>query len=196
MMYKKYAAILYMISLFSFFSYMTLDAKEIENVQDEIVKTYGEYLITVSESKQRNITYYRLEKTMLWDITDEDYTTLLKIVEAEAGGEDYTGKLLVANVVLNRVKDESFPDSITEVVYQTSNGRAQFSPVGSGRIEKVTVSEETITAVTDALNGADESEGALYFAARKYADPDKMQWFDEKLLFLFAYGGHEFFTEY
>ena len=195
-MYKKYAAILYMISLFSFFSYMTLDAKEIENVQDEIVKTYGEFLIPVSESKQRNITYYRLEKTMLWDITDEDYTTLLKIVEAEAGGEDYTGKLLVANVVLNRVKDESFPDSITEVVYQTSNGRAQFSPVGSGRIEKVTVSEETITAVTDALNGADESEGALYFAARKYADPDKMRWFDEKLLFLFAYGGHEFFTEY
>ena len=195
-MYKKYAAILYMISLFSFFSYMTLDAKEIENVQDEIVKTYGEFLIPVSESKQRNITYYRLEKTMLWDITDEDYTTLLKIVEAEAGGEDYTGKLLVANVVLNRVKDESFPDSITEVVYQTSNGRAQFSPVGSGRIEKVTVSEETITAVTDALNGADESEGALYFAARKYADPDKMRWFDEKLLFLFTYGGHEFFTEY
>ena len=195
-MYKKYAAILYMISLFSFFSYMTLDAKEIENVQDEIVKTYGEFLIPVSESKQRNITYYRLEKTMLWDITDEDYTTLLKIVEAEAGGEDYTGKLLVANVVLNRVKDESFPDSITEVVYQTSNGRAQFSPVGSGRIEKVTVSEETITAVNDALNGADESEGALYFAARKYADPDKMRWFDEKLLFLFAYGGHEFFTEY
>lgn len=195
-MYKKYAAILYMISLFSFFSYMTLDAKEIENVQDEIVKTYGEFLVPVSESKQRNITYYRLEKTMLWDITDEDYTTLLKIVEAEAGGEDYTGKLLVANVVLNRVKDESFPDSITEVVYQTSNGRAQFSPVGSGRIEKVTVSEETITAVTDALSGADESEGALYFAARKYADPDKMRWFDEKLLFLFAYGGHEFFTEY
>ena len=195
-MYKKYAAILYMISLFSFLSYMTLDAKEIENVQDEIVKTYGEFLVPVSESKQRNITYYRLEKTVLWDITDEDYTTLLKIVEAEAGGEDYTGKLLVANVVLNRVKDESFPDSITEVVYQTSNGRAQFSPVGSGRIEKVTVSEETITAVTDALNGADESEGALYFAARKYADPDKMRWFDEKLLFLFAYGGHEFFTEY
>lgn len=195
-MYKKYAAILYMISLFSFFSYMTLDAKEIENVQDEIVKTYGEFLVPVSESKQRIITYYRLKKTMLWDITDEDYTTLLKIVEAEAGGEDYTGKLLVANVVLNRVKDESFPDSITEVVYQTSNGRAQFSPVGSGRIERVTVSEETITAVTDALNGVDESEGALYFAARKYADPDKMRWFDEKLLFLFAYGGHEFFTEY
>lgn len=195
-MYKKYAAILYMISLFSFFSYMTLDAKEIENVQDEIVKTYGEYFIPVSESKQRNITYYLLENTVLWDITDEDYTTLLKIVEAEAGGEDYTGKLLVANVVLNRVKDESFPDSITEVVYQTSNGRAQFSPVGSGRIEKVSVSEETIAAVTDALNGVDESEGALYFAARKYADPDKMRWFDEKLLFLFAYGGHEFFTEY
>ena len=195
-MYKKYAAILYMISLFSFFSYMTLDAKEIENVQDEIVKTYGEYFIPVSESKQRNITYYLLENTVLWDITDEDYKTLLKIVEAEAGGEDYTGKLLVANVVLNRVKDESFPDSITEVVYQTSNGRAQFSPVGSGRIEKVSVSEETIAAVTDALNGVDESEGALYFAARKYADPDKMRWFDEKLLFLFAYGGHEFFTEY
>ena len=35
--------------------------------------------------------------------------------------------------------------------------------------------------------------GALYFAARKAANPDNMKWFDRNLTRLFAYGGHEFF---
>ena len=43
---------------------------------------------------------------------------LLRIVEAEAGICDYQGKLLVANVVINRVESGSFPNTVTEVVYQ------------------------------------------------------------------------------
>ena len=42
------------------------------------------------------------------------------------------------------------------------------------------------------MDGEDISQGALYFAARKYADSEKMRWFDEKLQFLFQHGGHEF----
>ena len=42
-------------------------------------------------------------------MSDEDYKNLLKIVEAEAGGEDVKGKILVANVIFNRVKIRSFP---------------------------------------------------------------------------------------
>ena len=118
---------------------------------------------------------------------------LQRIVEAEAGNEDEDGKLLVANVVLNRVDSDSFPDTVTEVVFQQSKGVTQFSPVASGRIHTVEVSEETVAAVERALAGEDISQGALYFAARKYASSKKMRWFDEKLTFLFRHGGHEFY---
>ena len=127
------------------------------------------------------------------ELSGEDYEALLKIVEAEAGTEDRTGKLLVADVVLNRVESERFPDTVRQVVYQESGGRAQFSPAADGSIEKVAVSGETEEAVRRALGGEDVSGGALYFVSRKAADPENMRWFDENLTFLFSYGGHEFF---
>lgn len=123
----------------------------------------------------------------------EEIRVLERIVEAEAGGEDADGKLLVANVVLNRVCDEAFPNTISEVVFQRDGGVTQFSPVANGRYDAVVVSQDTKDAVARALNGEDLSEGALYFAARKYADEKAMRWFDEKLTLLFQHGGHEFF---
>lgn len=142
-------------------------------------------------SGQRLIDYEVLDT--LYYITKEDYQVLLNIVEAEAGCEDEEGKVMVANVVLNRVKNEAFPNTITEVVYQRSYGITQFSPVSDGSIQKVEISEETCHAVERALGGEDLTSGALYFAARSAADPERMKWFDEHLTFLFAHGGHEFF---
>ena len=144
-------------------------------------------------SGQRVVDYHMMEKEPGYCLSDEDMEALLRIVEAEAGCEDEEGKLLVANVVLNRVNHKSFPDTVTEVILQKENGVTQFSPVANGRYYRVEVSEETISAVGRALTGEDISEGALYFAARKYADSDKMKWFDENLTFLFSHGGHEFF---
>lgn len=126
-------------------------------------------------------------------LSSADYQVLLKIVEAEAGSEDLNGRILVANVVLNRVKSELFPDCVTEVVYQHSNGVYQFSPVKNGTIDTVLVSEETKQAVAMALDGTDLSKGALYFAARNAANEKNMRWFDTHLVRLFAHGGHEFF---
>ena len=119
----------------------------------------------------------------------------LEQAEAEAGCEDEDGKLLVANVILNRLNSEKFPDSITEIVFQRENGVSQFSPIADGSYYKVSVSEETVEAVGRALAGEDISRGALYFAARKYADSESMRWFDEKLTLLFRHGGHEFFSD-
>lgn len=153
-------------------------------------------------SDQRVVTYDVLIREPIFSgggsriiLSQEDYENLLRIVEAEASGEDENGKLLVANVVLNRVASEEFPDTVTEVVFQQNNGVTQFSPVANGRFWTVEVSEETISAVERALNGEDLSQGALYFAARKHANSKSMRWFDEKLEFLFRYGGHEFFRE-
>lgn len=130
----------------------------------------------------------------IYEITEADYTALLKIVEAEASGEDVTGRMLVANVVLNRVKSGAFPNTIEGVVYQTKGGKAQFSPVATGKIERVRVSETTVEAVERALCGEDPSQGALYFVAPAYANPDSLQWFRNSLTMLFVYHGHEFYA--
>ncbi|MCM1027864.1 MAG: cell wall hydrolase [Roseburia sp.] len=144
-------------------------------------------------SGQRIVDYTLIEKADGLILSDEDMETLLRIVEAEAGSEDEDGRLLVANVVLNRVNSDRFPETVTEVVFQREHGVSQFSPVANGRYYTVEISELTISAVGRALAGEDISEGALFFASRKYANSEKMRWFDENLTFLFKHGGHEFF---
>lgn len=145
-------------------------------------------------SGQRVVGYSVMEKEYKYQLADEDYEALLKIVQAEAGNQDEEGKMLVAGVVLNRVDSPRFPNSVLKVVKQQKDGVYQFSPVANGTYERIKVTQETINAVEHVLKGEDISQGALYFAARKYADPEKMQWFDASLTRLFSHGGHEFYT--
>ncbi len=159
---------------------------------EEDKESFVEMLESVS-SGQRVVDYEILERTKKYQLSDKDYDALVRIVEAEAGGEDQDGKLLVANVVLNRVNSDLFPDTVCEVVMQKEQGIAQFSPTVDGRYQNVSVSEDTKAAVERALYGEDLSQGALYFCAREKADSDKLKWFDRKLTKLFSYGHHEFF---
>lgn len=161
--------------------------------QPKIVKemqtvTYMDY-----SSDERKITWDMLHPVYVIQVSDRDIEVLMKIVEAEAGGEDRQGKLLVANVIINRVKNHAFPDTVEQVVYQKVKGVIQFSPVADGKIDQVSISEETKEAVYSALWGEDPSLGALYFVARKIADTEKVCWFDDNLTLLFSYGGHDFF---
>ena len=122
-------------------------------------------------------------------LSDRDYQTLLKIVQAEAGNCDRTGRILVANVILNRVESDTFPDTVHSVVYQ----RHQFSPVGNGSINRCRVTDTTVEAVDSALAGEDYSDGALYFMNRRASSRKNVRWFDNHLDFLFKHGNHEFF---
>ena len=66
-----------------------------------------------TNSGQRELTYNVLERDVATEqevISAQDYENLLRIVEAEAGGEDLTGKALVMNVVVNRIRDKEFPN--------------------------------------------------------------------------------------
>ncbi|MCD8225201.1 MAG: cell wall hydrolase [Clostridiales bacterium] len=119
----------------------------------------------------------------------QDYEVLQRIVEAEAGICDEKGKILVANVILNRVRSEKFPDTIAEVIYQNR----QFSPVANGSIDRCTVTAETTQAVDRALAGEDYSEGALYFMNRTRSHARSVSWFDGRLTYLFRYEKHEFY---
>jgi len=127
-------------------------------------------------------------------VTEEEVKMLERITQAEAGGEDEIGKILVVNVILNRAASDKFPDTIKQVIFQKNDdGDYQFSPVKSGKYWKVKVTKETKEAVRKALKGEDYSRGALYFMARKYAKSQNAKWFDEKLELLFKHGAHEFF---
>ena len=127
-------------------------------------------------------------------ISEHDKEVLLRIVEAEAGDEDVEGRMLVANVILNRVKCKTeFPDNVTEVVFDHSGGVYQFSPISDGSYYDVTVTKGTKEAVDRVLKGEDKSKGALYFMARRYAAKRNVEWFDSSLTYVLTYADHEFF---
>lgn len=141
-----------------------------------------------------NVASYAKQLVRNNQMPASEYDTLLRIVEAEATGEDIMGKMLIANVILNRVKDERFPDTIEEVVWQEIGGSAQFQPTIDGRIYSVEISEDTIEAVDRVLAGEDYSQGALYFMARVASEDNSVGWFDSTLILLFEHGGHEYYT--
>ena len=160
-------------------------------------------LLKEISSKQRDVHYEVLSKTedditdMSFDgqaLNENDMEILCRLVEAEAGGEDFQGKKLVAHVVLNRLEHEQFPDTIEDVVFETRQGITQFSPVKDGRYYRVKVSEETKTAVEQAVKDEDNAGGALYFVNSEIADRSAMKWFDSKCTYLFRHGNHDFFS--
>ena len=175
--------------------------REMEASEDELgyVDKHETIAIRVSKEneffspKMHRVNYQVIQKENRIVLDENDYDILCCIVEAEAGGEDYLGKKLVAEVVLNRVESAKFPNTVEEVVFQ-EDGVYQFSPVADGRFYRVTVSEETKQAVDAALTGEDESRGALYFINRKYSSTKALWWFDNRCTPLFFYGGHEFFS--
>lgn len=90
--------------------------------------------------------------------TNNNLNLLARAISGEARGEPYEGQVAVGAVILNRVNNSSFPNTIAGVVYQSG----AFDSVADGQINM----EPTTTAVKaarDALNGWDPSGGAIYF---------------------------------
>lgn len=150
-------------------------------------------VIPETASQRRTVAEQSVSREMRYQLSEEDYHTLLSIVEAEAGCEDENGKLLVANVVLNRMDSEKFPSTVKAVVYQADGGKVQFTPAYNGRLQSVQISAETKEVVERALYGEDISDGALYFVATDIAGAQKSSWFYHNLTYLFDYGNHSFF---
>ncbi len=172
------------------------DASETEKKDTsskKAVQAAAKSKVDSSSTKEKTIKDTAKKTENKIKLSGEDTGVLQRIVEAEATGEDIKGKMLVANVILNRVKNKDFPDSVKAVVFQKSGSTYQFSPIKDGRYYSVKISESTKKAVNRVLQGEDYSQGALYFSARIRADKNSMSWFDRHLTYLFKYGGHEFF---
>lgn len=87
-----------------------------------------------------------------------DLNLLSRLIYGEARGEPYSGQVAVAAVVLNRVRNSSFPNTIAGVIYQ----RGAFDVVSDGQIN-MTPNDTARKAAQDALNGWDPSHGAIYY---------------------------------
>lgn len=83
---------------------------------------------------------------------------LSRLVYAEARGEPYKGQVAVAAVVLNRVSNPNFPNSISGVIYQSG----AFDVVSDGQIN-LTPNSTAKKAAQDALNGWDPTSGCIYY---------------------------------
>lgn len=91
-----------------------------------------------------------------------DLYWLSRIIEAEATGEPYIGKVAVGNVIINRVNSSEFPNTIKSVIFEYDNGLPQFSPVADGTIYN-TPSQDSINAAIDAMNGSRPVGNAMFF---------------------------------
>lgn len=100
--------------------------------------------------------------------TEADLKLMAAIIQAEAGGESYAGKLAVGTVVMNRVMSSKFPNTLSGVIYQTN----QFQPVRDGHLALILErgpNETCINAAREVLNGY-RSGDWLFFMTQKWAD--------------------------
>lgn len=120
-------------------------------------------------------------------VTKEDIDLMAKVVYAESNAEPYEGKVAVASVILNRLRDKSFPKSINDVIKQ----KYAFSCVVNGNIN-VIANTDCYNAVFDALDGKDPTTNALYFYNPKTAHSSWM--INIKKTNVKPIGNHTFFV--
>lgn len=134
-------------------------------------------------------------KQASWTLVDaENYYNadelywLSRIIEAEAGGEILEGKIAVGNVVLNRVADKRYPNTIYGVIFDFKNG-IQFTPAYTGTIYN-TPSSESIIAAKMCLEGYEIVPDVLFFFNPRIATSN---WISKNRPFAARIGQHDFY---
>ena len=104
-------------------------------------------------NSEQNISYASTSNT-------SDIQLMARAINGEARGEPYEGQVAVGAVILNRVKDSRFPNSISGVIYQSG----AFTAVADGQINAPIDEGSTVyKAAQDAMNGWDPTGGCVYY---------------------------------
>lgn len=122
------------------------------------------------------------------DYTDNDLYWLSRIISAESQGESLPGQIAVGNVILNRVTDGQFPDTIQAVIFD-SRDAVQFEPVSNGAIYD-TPTPQSVLAARLALNGTITAGNSLYFFNPTLSGGE---WIRENRDFYGSIGCHQFY---
>lgn len=92
--------------------------------------------------------------------TSRDEQLIARAINGEARGEPYEGQVAVGAVILNRVRDPRFPNTIAGVIYQPQ----AFTAVSDGQINvPIDPNSSVVKAARDALNGWDPTNGCVYY---------------------------------
>ena len=90
--------------------------------------------------------------------TNSDLYLLAKLIHSEARGEPYEGQVAVGAVVLNRVEDPNFPNTLEGVIYQPW----AFTALHDGQFD-LEPNSTAYQAAQDAFNGWDPTYGCVYY---------------------------------
>ena len=113
------------------------------------------FMIVLLEQKDsnQNVSYAATSHT-------SDIQLMARAINGEARGEPYEGQVAVGAVILNRVKDSRFPNTISGVIYQSG----AFTAVADGQINApIDESSSVYKAAQDAMNGWDPTGGCVYY---------------------------------
>ena len=117
-------------------------------------------------SSTKALTKPLASKSSAIKYTSSDFSLLARLITAEARGESYKAQLAVGSVVVNRVKSGHFPNSLSAVINQKTNGFYQFTPIQSGSIN-TSANATAVKAAKTALSGTDPTNKALFFYSGK-----------------------------
>lgn len=113
------------------------------------------FMIVLLEQKDsnQNVSYAATSHT-------SDIQLMARAINGEARGEPYEGQVAVGAVILNRVKDSRFPNTISGVIYQSG----AFTAVADGQINApIDQNSSVYKAAQDAMNGWDPTGGCVYY---------------------------------
>lgn len=131
------------------------------------------------------------DKNAVISYTDKEFEMLCYVLQGEVGNCSEESKIAVANVIINRVKSSLFPNSIEGVLTAPN----QFTAISGYYNRTKTPSKNTIDCAKRALEGEDNTNGAIYYYAPKYCGGSTASWF-ESLNFCFELDGQRFFKNW
>lgn len=123
-------------------------------------------------------------------VSAEEVEMMECVIQRETGGS-IEHRRIIAEVILNRVADRHFGDTVEAVL----TAPRQFSTISNYYTKKRPPDETTKQAVREVLTGtcSFNSGGALYFYDPRYAAENLAKWFETDLEFVFEFESHRFF---
>lgn len=138
--------------------------KTMKNLESQTAAAQAQLAKQVAE----RLALKKEDTTGAYSANASELEWLAATIQAEAGGESYTGKLAVGSVIMNRVKSSAFPNDIKSVITQNM----QFASYRSGKVELIIANGPNSTCVSAAeevLGGARVGD-YLFFMTKYYAD--------------------------
>lgn len=155
---------------------------KIPEVKEENVEEIIEYNIVEKEENiwEAKSSNYNCIGNPRNTFSEQEILELQQIALAEAEVQGIGGMAFVMQVVLNRVNDERFPDTIHDVINQPG----QFSTVNVYNSLAPTDNSEKAIDLLEVLN----NQGALYFEVN-----NNESWQSTHLTYLFSCDNHNFY---